>query len=412
MAEMNNKKKGLNVPPLRFSEFKGEWETIRASDLLETFSTNSLTWDDLNYEGGAMKDVHYGLIHQRFDSAVMDSNSDLIPFIKPGKEPKKCTLVKEGDLILADASEDVAECGEPVEFSGNADYPMVSGLHTIHCRDKTGKTVAGFKSFLFGSLPVKQQIARLCEGTKIYSISNDTLRELWLSIPEKEEQAKIVSLLENLDERIHVQRKTIEDYRNLLDWVIGRIFNWHGLMNGEPKAKLKQLLVPSSKEGVATSLYKKATIKLHLEGMTWFDGTRQMKDTRPFYVRHAGEIIIGKQNYFNGSVAIVPKEFDGCVCSNAIMSFSISPSINQTYLFFAVANKEFLQERSYWANGTGQKELSERDFLNFEISIPPLKRQNQIGDVINKLQNKIDTEIMILEKLERGREFLLNSLFA
>lgn len=158
-----------------------------------------------------MKDVHYGLIHQRFDSAVMDSNSDLIPFIKPGKEPKKCTLVKEGDLILADASEDVAECGEPVEFSGNADYPMVSGLHTIHCRDKMGKTVAGFKSFLFGSLPVKQQIARLCEGTKIYSISNDTLCELWLSIPEKEEQAKIVSLLENLDERIHVQRKTIKE---------------------------------------------------------------------------------------------------------------------------------------------------------------------------------------------------------
>ena len=179
--------------------------------MLETFSTNSLTWDDLNYEGGAMKDVHYGLIHQRFDSAVMDSSSDLIPFIKPGKEPKKCTLVKEGDLILADASEDVAECGEPVEFSGNADYPMVSGLHTIHCRDKTGKTVAGFKSFLFGSLPVKQQIARLCEGTKIYSISNDTLRELWLSIPEKEEQAKIVSLLKNLDERIHVQRKNIEE---------------------------------------------------------------------------------------------------------------------------------------------------------------------------------------------------------
>lgn len=256
-------------------------------------------------------------------------------------------------------------------------------------------------------------IEHFASGSGVPTLNrNDVMAKQW-SLPDIKEQSKIAKLLSLIDCRIELQRKTIEDYRNLLDWVIGRIFNWHGLMNGEPKVKLKQLLVPGSKEGVELlCLYKKATIKLYLEGMAWFDGTRQMKDTRPFYVRHAGEIIIGKQNYFNGSVAIVPKEFDGCVCSNAIMSFSISPSINQTYLFFAVANKEFLQERSYWANGTGQKELSERDFLNFEISIPPLKRQNQIGDVINKLQNKIDTEIMILEKLERGREFLLNSLFA
>ena len=32
-----------------------------------------------------------------------------------------------------------------------------------------------------------------------------------------------------------------------------------------------------------------------------------MADKRPFYIRKKGEIVIGKQNYFNGSIAILQK---------------------------------------------------------------------------------------------------------
>ena len=46
-----------------------------------------------------------------------------------------------------------------------------------------------------------------------------------------------------------------------------------------------------------------------------------MSDKRPFYVRDENELIIGKQNYFNGSIAIVDKKYAGGICSNAIMSF-------------------------------------------------------------------------------------------
>lgn len=376
MAEMNNKKKGLNVPPLRFPEFKGEWH-------IETIGNSAPLQRGFDLPESQIKPGNVPVV---YSNGILRHNNE-------GKV--------EGPGVITGRS------GTIGKFSFIESGKYWPHNTTLWVTDFVGNDPL-FIYYVYQTISIEH----FASGSGVPTLNrNDVMAKQW-SLPDIKEQSKIAKLLSLIDCRIELQRKTIEDYRNLLDWVIGRIFNWHGLMNGEPKAKLKQLLVPSSKEGVATSLYKKATIKLHLEGMTWFDGTRQMKDTRPFYVRHAGEIIIGKQNYFNGSVAIVPKEFDGCVCSNAIMSFSISPSINQTYLFFAVANKEFLQERSYWANGTGQKELSERDFLNFEISIPPLKRQNQIGDVINKLQNKIDTEIMILEKLERGREFLLNSLFA
>ena len=39
----------LNVPHLRFPEFHGEWDKCKVSDLLDFYSTNSLSWEQLEY---------------------------------------------------------------------------------------------------------------------------------------------------------------------------------------------------------------------------------------------------------------------------------------------------------------------------------------------------------------------------
>ena len=46
--------KNLNVPHLRFPEFSGEWEKCKVSDLLDFYSTNSLSWEQLEYGTNAM----------------------------------------------------------------------------------------------------------------------------------------------------------------------------------------------------------------------------------------------------------------------------------------------------------------------------------------------------------------------
>ncbi|MEE1348478.1 MAG: restriction endonuclease subunit S, partial [Bacteroidales bacterium] len=45
----NKENKKLNVPALRFPGFRGEWEEKRVSDLLNFYSTNSLSWEQLEY---------------------------------------------------------------------------------------------------------------------------------------------------------------------------------------------------------------------------------------------------------------------------------------------------------------------------------------------------------------------------
>ena len=59
----NNENKVLNVPHLRFPKFSGEWEICKVSELLDFYSTNSLSWEQLEYGEKAMMNLHYGLIH-------------------------------------------------------------------------------------------------------------------------------------------------------------------------------------------------------------------------------------------------------------------------------------------------------------------------------------------------------------
>jgi type I restriction enzyme S subunit len=204
-----------NVPNLRFPGFEGEWEKMKASDLLDFFSTNSLSWEQLEYGGVGLLNLHYGLIHNGLPTQI-DINDSTLPGIKAGNEPRKFTLCKEGDIAFADASEDTNDVGKVVEFVDCAGKNVVCGLHTIHGRDKLDKTVPGFKGYVFSSKAFHDQIKRIAQGTKVFSISAGCFDEVSIGIPDKEEQKKIAALLSLIDQRISIQSKVIEKYESLI----------------------------------------------------------------------------------------------------------------------------------------------------------------------------------------------------
>ena len=211
----NNEHKNLNVPALRFPEFSGEWKKCKVSDLLDFYSTNSLSWEQLEYDTNAMMNLHYGLIHVGLPTMV-DLAKDKLPNIKEDNMPTNFELCKEGDVAFADASEDTNEVAKTIEFYNLAEKNVVCGLHTIHGRDNKHKTVVGFKGYTFSSTVFHNQIRRIAQGTKIYSISTKNFSECYIGLPSKPEQTKIATLLRLIDERVATQNKIIEKLQSLI----------------------------------------------------------------------------------------------------------------------------------------------------------------------------------------------------
>ena len=64
--------------------------------------------------------------------------------------------------------------------------------------------------------------------------------------------------------------------------------------------------------------------------------------------------MIEKQNYFNGSIALITRKSNNTICSNAIISFM--PSSNDVisqFLLLAISNNNFLKKREYAATVIG-----------------------------------------------------------
>ncbi|KAA6303975.1 hypothetical protein EZS27_044383, partial [termite gut metagenome] len=90
---------------MRFLEFRGEWEKYVISDILEFFTTNSLSWEQLECDTDNLHNLHYGLIHKGLPTQI-ELKKCLLPNIKKEFLPNNYTVCKDGDIAFADASED------------------------------------------------------------------------------------------------------------------------------------------------------------------------------------------------------------------------------------------------------------------------------------------------------------------
>ncbi|MBK7883979.1 MAG: restriction endonuclease subunit S [Chitinophagaceae bacterium] len=204
---------GEKVPKYRFKEFKGEWKEELLGDIYTFKVTNSFTRDDLNYETGSVKNIHYGDIHKKF-ATLFDIKKEKVPFINPSVSVSKinpecyCT---EGDIIFADASEDLKDVGKSIEIVNLNNEKLLSGMHTLLAKQRETKLIVGFGGHLFRSNAIRIKIQKLAQGTKVLGISSGRLSNIKIWYPEiKNEQQKIASCLSALDELIKALTEKIE----------------------------------------------------------------------------------------------------------------------------------------------------------------------------------------------------------
>lgn len=413
MAE-NKDEKVLNVPHLRFPEFSEEWEICKVSELLDFYSTNSLSWEQLEYGTKAMMNLHYGLIHVGLPTMV-DLTRDNLPNIKEDNMPKNFELCKEGDVAFADASEDTNEVAKPIEFFDLAGKNIVCGLHTIHGRDNKNKTVIGFKGYAFSSSVFHNQIRRIAQGTKIYSISTKNFSECFIGIPSKVEQTKIATLLRLIDERIATQNKIIEKLETLIKGFVDSIFT----ANKFPKVPFKEIYVRAGEGGTpATSnpeYYDNGTIPFI-----------KIDDLQNKYIKTNKDCIteLGLQKssawivpansiiYSNGATigAISINLFPVCT-KQGILGVVPKADINVEFLYYFMTSTAFTKAVERIVTEGTMRTAYLKDINHIPCPVPYPVKQDEIAKMLSTLSEKLENEVIFQMKLQKQKEFLLSQMF-
>ena len=197
------------------------WEKTYLRSFMQFFPTNSLSWEQLSYKEGAIRNLHYGLIHGFQTRGI---NSASLPMIKNEAVPKQYILCQVGDVAFADASEDTGEIAKSVEFVDTIEGDTIRGLHTIHGRDIKNRTVVGFKGFAFNSRYFHNQIKRLAQGTKVFSITANNLSSCYIYLPDLDTQTVIVKLLKSYEEQLIIGRIILKQYEKQKQYLLRQMF--------------------------------------------------------------------------------------------------------------------------------------------------------------------------------------------
>ena len=414
ITTINNKHKKLNVPNLRFPEFEGEWKKCKVSDLLDFYSTNSLSWDKLEYGTDAIQNLHYGLIHVGL-STMIDLSKDKLPNITNGNTPKNYELCQEGDIAFADASEDTNEVAKAVEFYKLKGKDVICGLHTIHGRDNLQKTVVGYKGYAFSSTAFHHQIRRIAQGTKIYSINSKNFSECYIGIPSKEEQKKIATLLRLIDERIVTQNKIIEDLKKLKSAIIEKHYGQAEKLIADvadlgesfsvgnlAKEDLAETGIPCVIYGELFTTYGETI--LQIESHT--------NKTESMVLSKKGDLLFPSSTTVDAMSLIAPSviNVDGVILGGDMFGIHINHNYNAQYLsyyFNHIAKKQLAK----YAKGSTIIHLHYADIKKAKLLLPSLKEQNRMAKCLVILDDKIKVENSLLNLLNSQKAYLLCQMF-
>lgn len=416
------------VPKLRFPEFRGgnPWDEGLMNEVYCFKGNNSLSRDKLNYEHGTVKNVHYGDIHTKF-STHFDITREEVPYINESDLPhvtKEGNFCIKGDLIFADASEDVEDIGKAIEIIHLNGEQVVSGLHTILARQTKAILTTGFGGHLFSSERVRAQIQREAQGTKVLGLAASRLAKVKLPFPPSiDEQQKIVACLNSLDELIAAQARKVEALEVHKKGLMQRLFPCEG--ETRPRLRFPEFRNDQEwEERKAGSLFiqraEKGEQGLPIYSVTMANGMvrRDSLDRKVDDIEDAAgnkkvlkdDIAYNMMRMWQGAVGVAPED---CLVSPAYVV--VAPKKDAVPHFFQYLFRLPAMLRLLTSHSRGltkdRLRLYFDDFCSVTLRCPTPKEQRRIADFLRSLDIFINAAAQELEALKTHKKGLMQQLF-
>lgn len=188
-------------------EIPEKWSVVPLKSKFSFGKGLPITKDDLVEEGIPV--ISYGQIHAKWNTGVT-THENLLRYVNESYlESNSSALVKKGDLIMADTSEDRDGCGNCAYI--DIDETVFAGYHTIILNALNSENNKYF-AYLFLTDNWRSQIRKAVSGVKLFSISRRILGCVSVLVPNNAEN--IVNYLDAkcayIDRLIAIKQAKIE----------------------------------------------------------------------------------------------------------------------------------------------------------------------------------------------------------
>jgi len=194
-----------------------EWKPIRIGDVFQFIKSFSISREGLQFESeGSVFCIHYGDIHAKYDSSFLDFafQKNIPQLVDENLSIDEDIYLQDGDIVMADASEDYEGVGLAVEVKNLNGKKAIGGLHTLVLRANKKILSPCFTSYFFASEKVRNTLRKYATGTSVYSVTKSQIHNLSFIIPNSlKEQTAIAQLLQAADKEISLLKAKAEKLR-------------------------------------------------------------------------------------------------------------------------------------------------------------------------------------------------------
>lgn len=243
-------------------------------------------------------------------------------------------------------------------------------------------------------------------GDRRQRVQPERLLKCAIPLPGIQEQRRIVARIEALAAKIAEVRRIIDASNNDLDAVTRAIV--FDSSEGQKRVRMRDIVVrrPLNVQVSGDQSYQFAGVYCFGRGVF---RSKRLQGSEFAYRQltrlRVGDFVYPKLMAWEGALAIVPPECDGCVVSPEFPVFELDPErVMAETLDVYFRTPSVWPELSGSSTGTNvrRRRLNPEDFLNYSMPLPSLARQRQLAalkaktEAINKHQQLASIQLNAL----------------
>ena len=378
----NNENKILNVPPLRFPEFSGEWEMVSLQDIATINPKsdplqNTFIYIDLEaVEKGELRKIQEIMREEAPSRAqrVIDNNDILFQCVRPYQKNNYIHRILN---------------------TSNQQWVASTGYAQIRTTE-----LPNYIYHLLNTDEFNRKVMVRCTGSSYPAINSEDLATIHLYYtPDKKEQLKISRLLDLLDKRIATQNKIIEDLKKLKSAISLKMLHsdsWEQFKIQDiasiGRGRVISSVEISQQENPLYPVYSSQTSN---------DGIMGYLDDFMF----EGEYISWTTDGANaGTVFYRNGKFN---CTNVCGLLKLKKGFDAHFVSLVLAEAT----RMYVSTNLANPKLMNNTMGNIQIRLPKLEEQKRISVVFRKLHGLLETHNSLIIKYSKQKQYLLSQMF-
>ena len=392
--------KVLNVPTLRFPEYRDKWLECELQDIADLSKGAGISKDQLSETGESC--ILYGELYTKYKSEVI---SNVVS--KTNIESTNLVRSKANDVIIPSSGETAIDISTArcVPY----DNILLGGdLNIIRLKDQDGR----FFSYQLNGVR-KLDIAQIAQGVSVVHLYGESLKRLKVRYPSKSEQEKISSLLSVLDERIETQNRIINEMQSLISGITQRISKHSSVR----MVLLSELLVERNEKN--TELFPVHSVSVSegvINQIDYLGRSFSAADTSHYNVAHRGDIIYTKSPTGEFPFGIVKRN---SVETNVSVSplYSVYKPVSDEvalyihYYFCSPLNAQNYLHKLIQKGAKNTINITNQRFLENIIPLPDRKTLTGFVKLISAVSAKLELEKSLLETLQTQKRYLLTQMF-